>query len=95
MPLARHAEEFMDAQVPRSPNFNTESDEIQAQHGGWLKDIARLNDSQVAHHDEHYRARLRALQGIDEIIEDVVNLLEEKGCLENTYSASRLLKAIK
>ena len=45
-----------------------------------------MNDSIIAVSDASMRARIQALQGIDEIVEDVVIMLEEKGILEETYS---------
>lgn len=47
-----------------------------------------MNDSAVNFADFVYRSRLQALQGVDEIVEDVVAMLEEKGVINNTYSRS-------
>lgn len=44
-----------------------------------------MNESVQAYADHSFRQRIRALQGVDEIIEDVVNKLEEKGILDTTY----------
>lgn len=38
-----------------------------------------------AYWDEFYRGRLRALQAVDELVEEVVNRLEELGQLDNAY----------
>lgn len=45
-----------------------------------------MNDSAVNFADFVYRSRLQALQGVDEIVEDVIAMLEEKGVINNTYS---------
>ena len=47
-----------------------------------------MNDSAVNFADFVYRSRLQALQGVDEIVEDVVAMLEERGVIDNTYSES-------
>jgi N-acetylglucosamine-6-sulfatase len=39
----------------------------------------------IDYNDEFQRARLRALQSVDEMIERLVNLLDSKGVLEDTY----------
>jgi N-acetylglucosamine-6-sulfatase len=39
----------------------------------------------IDYNDEFQRARLRALQSVDEMIERLVNLLDFKGVLEDTY----------
>jgi N-acetylglucosamine-6-sulfatase len=39
----------------------------------------------IEYNDEFQRARLRALQSVDEMIERLVNLLDSKGVLEDTY----------
>lgn len=48
-----------------------------------------MNESAINFADFVYRSRLQALQGVDEIVEDVITMLEEKGVLNNTYSKSR------
>ena len=45
-----------------------------------------MNEDIIAAVDRSFRARLQGLQGVDEIVEDVVALLERKGILDNTYS---------
>lgn len=47
-----------------------------------------MNESAINFADFVYRSRLQALQGVDEIVEDVVAMLEEKGVMNNTYSKS-------
>ena len=36
--------------------------------------------------DRSFRARVQALQGVDELVGDLVELLEGKGVLDNTFS---------
>lgn len=84
IPLSRHANDFETVTAPRSRNWNP-PDEIQQQKGSWLSTLPRMNESVEAYADHSFRQRIRALQGVDEIIEDVVNLLDAKGALDNTY----------
>ena len=39
----------------------------------------------IAYNDDFYRARLQALQAVDEIIEGVITHLSDYGILDNTY----------
>lgn len=84
IPLTRHASDFEDVTAPRVANWNPPG-EIQHQKGSWLRTLPLMNESVQAYADHSFRQRIRALQGVDEIIEDVVNKLEEKGILDTTY----------
>jgi N-acetylglucosamine-6-sulfatase len=84
IPLARHADDFPNVTAPRNPNWNP-ADEYQSMKGSWLSTLPLMNDSVQAYADHLYRQRVRVLQRVDEIIEDVVALLEEKGVMDNTY----------
>ncbi|KIW00572.1 uncharacterized protein PV09_07926 [Verruconis gallopava] len=77
----RHAHLFKDYIIPRDANFNPEKQ------GGvaWIKNLQRLNDTVIAYNDEYQRARLRALQSVDEMVEKLVKMLEAKNLLDNTY----------
>lgn len=50
-----------------------------------MKNLPMLNDTVIAYNDEFQRARLRALQSVDEMVEKLVTMLETKGLLDNTY----------
>lgn len=50
-----------------------------------------MNESAVGFADFTYQSRLRALKGVDEIVEDVIASLEEKGLLDNTYGMSNIM----
>ncbi|MCJ1311353.1 hypothetical protein MMC25_005024 [Agyrium rufum] len=77
----RHKHLFKDVKVPRTPNFNPDSPSGVS----WIRELPQQNQSQLDYNDEFYRSRLRALQAVDELIETVVNTLEERGILDNTY----------
>lgn len=77
----RHEHLFKDYKIPRDENFNPE---VQ---GGvsWVRQLPLLNDTVIEYNDEYQRSRLRALQSVDEMVENMVAILEANGQLENTY----------
>jgi hypothetical protein len=87
LPIAqvRHQQDFLTAKAPRTKNFNPDQ-AYTDQKPSWLKEFKFLNQSQLNRIDEHYRRRVQTLQGVDEIVHDVVELLGEKNILDNTYS---------
>ncbi|KAH9906935.1 arylsulfatase [Xylariomycetidae sp. FL2044] len=85
IPLLRHMESFSDVQAPRLPNFNPTDDEAHSKKGGWVGTLPVMNESVIETADFAYRSRIQALQGVDEIIEDVIAMLEAKGILDETY----------
>src|SRR5262249_32795406 len=78
-PALRHQGLFADAKAPRPPSFNEAdmSDKPPA-----LAALPLLSAAQVAAIDGEYRARLEALQAVDEGIERIVEALEELGELD-------------
>ncbi|KAJ5111971.1 hypothetical protein N7532_000016 [Penicillium argentinense] len=84
IPLKRHFELFQDAKAPRYPNYNPE-EKYQKKKGSWLRDLPLMNQSSRDFADFAFKSRAQSLQGVDEIIEDVIAKLEEKGILDNTY----------
>ena len=85
VPLARHMSAFLNLTAPRLPNYNP-SDEYQQQKPAWLIELPLMSDSIIDIVDTSMRARIQALQGVDEIVEDVVAMLEKKGIWDETYS---------
>ncbi|KFA60090.1 hypothetical protein S40285_09331 [Stachybotrys chlorohalonatus IBT 40285] len=81
IPLERHKQLFSDLQIPRTDNFNPESPSGVS----WVATLPRLSNATVDYLDEFYHQRLRTLQGVDELIEQVVLQLEDAGVLQNTY----------
>ncbi|KAH7013862.1 hypothetical protein EDB80DRAFT_863778 [Ilyonectria destructans] len=77
----RHMHLFKDYIIPRDENF---SPEVQ---GGmsWVRELPRLNETVIACNGEFQRSRLRALQYVDEIVENAVKAPDEVSQLENTY----------
>ncbi|KAF1849200.1 arylsulfatase-like protein [Cucurbitaria berberidis CBS 394.84] len=81
IPLGRHEHLFNDAKVPRTENFNPK----EPSGVNWVRGLARQSKENVDFNDHFYRNRLRALQGIDEIVDGVVSRLRKHGILDNTY----------
>ncbi|KAK8096984.1 Arylsulphatase [Apiospora kogelbergensis] len=81
VPMERHKDLFAGVKVPRTSNFNPE----QASGASWIKTLPRQTPENVDYNDHFYRQRLRALQGVDELVDAVVKKLESNGVLDNTY----------
>ncbi|KAI9374312.1 alkaline-phosphatase-like protein [Aspergillus egyptiacus] len=81
IPLDRHKTLFQDVKVPRTKHFNPDKPSGVS----WVKTLPRQNESTIEYHDHFYRQRLRALQGVDELVDSIVTRLEASGQLDNTY----------
>jgi arylsulfatase A-like enzyme len=81
IPAERHAHLFNDAKVPRRFNFNPESPSGVS----WVQRLPRQRRENVEYNDHFYRSRLRALQGVDELVDGIMNRLESHGVLDNTF----------
>ncbi|KAL1889155.1 hypothetical protein Sste5346_009104 [Sporothrix stenoceras] len=79
----RHAHLFKDYAIPRTDNFNPPEDENTGV--SWVARLPRLNDTVLAYNDEYQRCRLRSLQSVDEMVDEIVHRLEQSGLLDNTY----------
>ncbi|KAI0473343.1 arylsulfatase [Xylariaceae sp. FL0804] len=84
VPCARHMYDFNDAKALRTPNFNP-SDHYQDQKPFWVKELPLMNQSMINFVDWQHRSRYQALAGIDEMVEQVVEFLKQRGQMENTY----------
>ncbi|GFF43241.1 arylsulfatase [Aspergillus lentulus] len=81
IPEDRHKHLFPDAKVPRTPNFNPKKPTGVS----WIHDLPYRNQTVVDYNDHYYRQRLRALQGVDELVDQLITRLEQSDKLENTY----------
>lgn len=81
IPAQRHRHLFPNAVVPRTANFNPEK----PSGAHWIRKLPRLGPISIAWHDHFYRQRLRALQSVDELVDEIVTKLDEYGILDNTY----------
>ncbi|KAF2169704.1 hypothetical protein M409DRAFT_64747 [Zasmidium cellare ATCC 36951] len=81
IPAERHKHLFKDVKVPRTEHFNPDEP-----HGvSWIGRLPKQNKTNVKDNDHFYRSRLRALQAVDEIVEELVDRLDKAGVLEETY----------
>jgi N-acetylglucosamine-6-sulfatase len=78
----RHANLFNDAKLPQTPSFNEADigDKPTA-----TKNNKLLNNKQIALMQALYVKRLKSLQAIDDMVENLVKTLEATKQLENTY----------
>ncbi|KAF2704668.1 Arylsulphatase [Pleomassaria siparia CBS 279.74] len=81
IPAKRHEHLFKDVKVPRTENFNPK----EPSGVNWVRGLPRQSQENVDANDHFYRQRLRALQGVDEIVDGIVSRLEQHGVLDNTY----------
>ncbi|WVQ83467.1 hypothetical protein IAT38_005608 [Cryptococcus sp. DSM 104549] len=77
----RHARLFPTTQLERHEGFNPDKPSGVS----WVKNLPKLNSTQEAYLDEFFRGRLRSLQAVDELVEELVKKLEDAGELDNTY----------
>lgn len=81
VPLEKHANLFPNAKVPRTPSFNPDVESG----ASWVRGLHKQGDENVEYNDHYYRQRLRALQSVDELVDDVMKRLEAAKLLDNTY----------
>jgi len=82
IPAPRHRTLFADAKAPRSASFNAK--EV-ASKPAYIRALPLLQQKQIDKMDQLYRRRLRSLQAVDEMIEEIVETLERTGELRHTY----------
>ncbi|POS75657.1 arylsulfatase [Diaporthe helianthi] len=83
-PPSRYKSKFANLTIPQRPNFNP-PDELHKNRPSWWAGLPRLNETQLNETQRLYQRRIEALQGVDDIIEDVINLLRSRSELDNTY----------
>jgi N-acetylglucosamine-6-sulfatase len=81
-PAPRHKGMFRDAELPRPPSFN--EDDV-SDKPGFIQELPRLSEDQIAQITTHHRQRLECLQAVDELVETLVDTLKDTGELERTY----------
>lgn len=86
VPAARHADLFQNVTAPRTPNFNP----LVNDKPSWVGKLPYMNSTTIERVDQIARARAQTLQSVNEMVDHLLDLLEEKGQLDNTvivYSA--------
>ncbi|WP_327590016.1 sulfatase [Nonomuraea sp. NBC_00507] len=81
-PAWQHAGAFPLATAPRTPSFNQQDVSAEPL---WMQSLPLLDQSRIDAIDERFRARLRAMLGVDDLVGSVVEALREAGRLDNTY----------
>ncbi|NBE98370.1 sulfatase [Nonomuraea sp. KC401] len=81
-PAPRHAGAFPDAMAPRSPSFDQED---VSREPLWVRELPRIGPAGAENIDERFRARLRAMLGVDDLVGSLVKALRESGKLGDTY----------
>ncbi|KAI1640626.1 alkaline-phosphatase-like protein [Biscogniauxia mediterranea] len=81
VPAKRHAHLFKGVKVPRTENFNPDK----PSGASWIRKLPKQSQENVDYNDHFYVQRLRTLQGVDEIVDQLVHRLEDLGILRNTY----------
>ncbi|MFI7135323.1 sulfatase [Nonomuraea sp. NPDC050153] len=81
-PAVRHANAFAGALAPRTPSFNQLDVSEEPE---WLRSRPSLEEPIIDQVDERYRARMRSMLGVDDLVGAVVDELRRTGQLDNTY----------
>jgi arylsulfatase A-like enzyme len=81
-PAPRHKGLFQDAELPRPPSFNEED---VSDKPGFISELPRLSEDEIAEITTHHRQRLECLQAVDELVETLVDTLKDTSELERTY----------
>ncbi|XP_041971609.1 N-acetylglucosamine-6-sulfatase-like [Aricia agestis] len=81
-PAPRHKGVFSNASVPKHPNFN-----VAATDKHWLMRMppSPLPESFVPQLEDVYRSRWESVLAVDEMVADVIEALDTKALLDNTY----------
>ncbi|HEX4815617.1 MAG TPA: sulfatase [Nonomuraea sp.] len=81
-PALRHAGAFPLAGAPRTPSYNQAD---VSREPLWLRSLPPLGPPETEAVDERFRARLRAMLGVDDLVGTVIETLRETGKLDDTY----------
>lgn len=81
-PAPQYANAFAGAPLPIDPSFNEKNVKDKP---GWIRNIRRFGPGLIAKIQTRYQHRLETLLSVDDAVEKIVNDLQEKGALANTY----------
>ncbi|KAK7486445.1 hypothetical protein BaRGS_00022369 [Batillaria attramentaria] len=81
-PADPYKNNFSNEKAPRNGSFN-----VKPKNKHWLIQQTKvpLPDGSITYIDDTFRNRWRTLLSVDDMVENVVNVLEKKGMLQNTY----------
>jgi N-acetylglucosamine-6-sulfatase len=78
----RYANVFANALMPRFPNFNPDNIDNKPAIKAFFPN--KLSDLEVSQLQDHWRGRMGALLGVDDMVERLVNVLKKTGEYDNT-----------
>jgi N-acetylglucosamine-6-sulfatase len=81
LPPERHAQRFDGVKLPRTPAFD--EDDVSTKPRTYRR--GRLSGEEKRKLRRAYEGKLEALQGVDDLVEELIGTLERTGQLENTY----------
>jgi arylsulfatase A-like enzyme len=81
-PAVRHLQDYPEAKIPRVPSFNEALIDDKPQ---WVRDLPLLTSLEIEELDAHHRMRLQSLSAIDEMLGRMVQLLEQRHALAQTF----------
>ena len=81
-PEPKYENAFATAPLPIDPSFNEKN---VTDKPGWIKKIKRFGPGLIAKIQTRYQHRLETLLSVDDAIEKIVNDLQARGALDNTY----------
>lgn len=81
IPQPKWENEFSSEKIPRTPNFNPP----RVSGASWVLNLPYQDQFVVDGLDEFYRLRLRCVAGLDDMVSELIDRLEEHGILDNTH----------
>ena len=78
----RYQDSFVATPLPKPPNFDEADVSDKPQ---WVRQLPRLSQSQKDRMQSEYRARLRSMLSVEDLLQRVIATLRETGELDNTY----------
>ncbi|KIY53242.1 putative arylsulfatase, partial [Fistulina hepatica ATCC 64428] len=81
VPPSRYEQLFPGLQAPRSPNWNP----VVQKKPSWVGELPYMDSASIAFADDTYRRRSQALHGLNEMFDDILDVLEASGQMDNTY----------
>lgn len=81
-PAPKYADAFSTALLPTDASFNEKNVRDKP---GWIRGIRRFGPGLIAKIQTRYQHRLETLLSVDDAVEKIVNDLDSKGVLGNTY----------
>jgi N-acetylglucosamine-6-sulfatase len=82
LPPPRYASRYANALLPRLPNFNPANIDDKPAVKAFFPN--QLSELEIAQLQDHYRGRMGALLGVDDMVERVVDVLKKTGEYDNT-----------